>query len=205
MFLGEPLTASLSAMGLSAIVSVSTLPAVELNGQQLLHYRTTLGATTGDYYGKSISTPLYASIYFSGGASNQIYYGLHIVETTSGGGGTGYSHLLQTGFNDTFSLNTTASSLDESYFGVTTVKTWQGGNGVASQDGTGFVGLYFHSGVGHDSNGTGPGEVVTYDLYVALSPTPFNTMPAVPEPGTWTLMLAGGASLAGALRRNRAA
>jgi hypothetical protein len=206
-FAGEELTVSLADRGISGTMTAITPPAVAVDGQSY-HLNVVLTTPAVGYYGLGMGAGLDGNIYLGAGAgsSNQLYYGLRVSESTTGGadGGTsGNIHSLYAYFNGSWSENTDKTGFSDTSFGTTTVKRWSGGSVVDSSDGNGFVGLSFEPVALHASGGTGPGQTTTFDLWLTLSSTPVTVIPGVPEPGTWAMLLAGGALVGWAARRRR--
>jgi hypothetical protein len=173
---------SLAAQGLSGAMTISVPPASTVEGQ-LYHLNVVLGTPAVAYYGMGMGTVIGSGIYLSGGSSNTLFYGLRIIESATGGGGSGNTHSLYVNFNGTFYGNYNEQNSAENFsvdsFGSTTVHTWSNGNAVNSPDGNGFVSLSFQPTAMHNSNGTGPGETTTYDLWLTLSSMPVTAMPLV--------------------------
>ena len=177
-FASDSVTVSLAGGGLSGSVTINTPPGGVIDGQ-LYHLNVVLNTPVVDYYGKGIGSLIDGTIYVAGGSSNQLYYRLRLRETTTGGGGSGYSHSLYTAFNGSYNNQTSASNFSDESFGSTTVHTWSGGSVVDSPNGNGFVNLSFQPNAGHISGGTGPGETTICDLWLTLSSTSVTNMPLV--------------------------
>lgn len=205
LFANQSVTVSLATSGLSGVITASTPASGDINGK-FWHAQVVLQTPAVGYYGMGMGSALGGRIYVSGVDSGMLYYGLHVSESTTGGadgGNTGNIHNLYAQVTDNPSIQRFDSNYSFDQFGTTNVKTWLGGSAVNTRNGSGFVGFDFEPASMHASNGAGPGQLTTYDLWLTLSDTPLSAMPSVPVPPAAWLLGSGLLVLIGASRRKQ--